>query len=55
MRTTTRRRSRWWRPAGWNPFQFITGRIGLDGIVEEGFRELIDNKEQNVKILVQPR
>jgi (R,R)-butanediol dehydrogenase/meso-butanediol dehydrogenase/diacetyl reductase len=38
-----------------DPFQFITGRIGLDGIVEEGFRELIDNKEQNVKILVQPR
>jgi (R,R)-butanediol dehydrogenase / meso-butanediol dehydrogenase / diacetyl reductase len=38
-----------------DPFQFITGRIGLDDIVEQGFRELIDNKEQNVKILVQPR
>ncbi|GAA1266563.1 2,3-butanediol dehydrogenase [Pseudonocardia aurantiaca] len=35
--------------------QFITGRIGLDDIVERGFRELIDNKEENVKILVSPR
>jgi (R,R)-butanediol dehydrogenase/meso-butanediol dehydrogenase/diacetyl reductase len=38
-----------------DPFQFITGRIALDDIVEQGFRELIDNKEENVKILVQPR
>lgn len=38
-----------------DPFQFITGRIGLDDIVEQGFRELVDNKEENVKILVQPR
>lgn len=37
-----------------DPFQFITGRIGLDDIVEAGFRELIDNKEENVKILVHP-
>ena len=37
-----------------DPFQFITGRIGLDDIVESGFRELIDNKEENVKILVHP-
>ncbi|NMH96131.1 2,3-butanediol dehydrogenase [Pseudonocardia acidicola] len=35
--------------------QFITGRIGLDDIVTGGFRELIDNKEQNVKILVSPK
>ena len=35
--------------------QFITGRIGLDDIVKAGFRELIDNKEENVKILVSPR
>jgi (R,R)-butanediol dehydrogenase/meso-butanediol dehydrogenase/diacetyl reductase len=34
--------------------QFITGRIGLDDIVERGFRELIDNKDENVKILVSP-
>ncbi|MCV2489329.1 2,3-butanediol dehydrogenase [Geodermatophilus sp. YIM 151500] len=37
-----------------DPFQFITGRIGLDDIVERGFRELVDNKEENVKILVRP-
>ncbi|HSX66224.1 2,3-butanediol dehydrogenase [Nocardioides sp.] len=36
------------------PHQFITGRIGLDDIVEKGFEELIANKEENVKILVQP-
>ena len=35
--------------------QFITGRIGLEDIVKGGFRELIDNKEENVKILVSPR
>ena len=38
-----------------DPFPFITGRIGLDGIVGEGLRELIDGKEQNVEIPVQPR
>ena len=37
-----------------DPFQFITGRIELDDIVEKGFRELVDNKEENVKILVRP-
>ncbi|MGH3800969.1 MAG: 2,3-butanediol dehydrogenase, partial [Pseudonocardiaceae bacterium] len=34
---------------------FITGRIALQDIVEGGFRQLIDNKEENVKILVTPR
>lgn len=34
--------------------QFITGRIGLDDLVDGGFHELIDNKEENVKILVSP-
>ena len=34
--------------------QFVTGRIGLDDIVDQGFRELIDHKESNVKILVHP-
>lgn len=34
--------------------QFITGRIALDDIVEGGFRELIENKDENVKILVHP-
>ena len=35
--------------------QFITGRIALDDLVSGGFRELIDNKEENVKILVSPK
>jgi (R,R)-butanediol dehydrogenase / meso-butanediol dehydrogenase / diacetyl reductase len=34
--------------------QFITGRIGLDRLVDKGFWELID-KEENVKILVSPK
>lgn len=34
--------------------QFITGRIPLEEIVERGFGELIANKDQHVKILVQP-
>jgi (R,R)-butanediol dehydrogenase/meso-butanediol dehydrogenase/diacetyl reductase len=33
---------------------FITSRIGLDDLVDGGFRELIDNKAQHVKILVHP-
>lgn len=33
---------------------FITGRIGLDDLVDRGFRELIDNKAEHVKILVHP-
>jgi len=37
-----------------DPFQFITGRIELDDIVTKGFDELINNKEENVKILVSP-
>ncbi|MBO1769235.1 2,3-butanediol dehydrogenase [Agrococcus sp. TF02-05] len=34
---------------------FITGRIVVDDIVEQGFRQLIDNKEHEVKILVSMR
>jgi (R,R)-butanediol dehydrogenase/meso-butanediol dehydrogenase/diacetyl reductase len=34
---------------------FITGRIGLDGLVDEGFDQLITNNEQHVKIIVNPR
>nr|WP_241476445.1 2,3-butanediol dehydrogenase [Nesterenkonia sp. YGD6]MCH8563621.1 2,3-butanediol dehydrogenase [Nesterenkonia sp. YGD6] len=34
---------------------FITGRIGLDGLVSEGFEQLINNNEQHVKIIVDPR
>ena len=37
-----------------DPHQFITGRIGLADIVDDGFRQLIDHKEENVKILVSP-
>ena len=37
-----------------DPYQFITGRIDLGDIVEQGFRQLVDNKEENVKILVHP-
>jgi (R,R)-butanediol dehydrogenase / meso-butanediol dehydrogenase / diacetyl reductase len=37
-----------------DPFQFITGRIALEDIVKSGFEELVNNKEENVKILVHP-
>ncbi|EME85267.1 uncharacterized protein MYCFIDRAFT_193622 [Pseudocercospora fijiensis CIRAD86] len=35
--------------------KMITGRIALEEIVEKGFRELIENKDEHVKILVRPR
>ncbi len=35
--------------------RFITGRIGLDGLVTEGFEQLINNNEAHVKIIVNPR
>jgi len=34
--------------------QFITGRIALEDIVDAGFAELIENKAENVKVLVHP-
>ncbi|MFD0662610.1 zinc-binding dehydrogenase [Thermocatellispora tengchongensis] len=34
--------------------RFITGRVRLEDIVERGFRELIGNKDEHVKILVRP-
>jgi len=34
---------------------FITGRIGLDGLISEGFEQLINNNEHHVKIIVDPR
>lgn len=34
---------------------FITGRIGLESLVDRGFRELIEHKDRNVKILVSPK
>ena len=33
---------------------FITGKIGLDGLVDEGFDTLINRNETAVKILVSP-
>ena len=33
---------------------FITGKIGLEGLVEEGFDTLINRTETAVKILVSP-
>lgn len=35
--------------------KFITGRIGLNGLVSEGFEQLINNNEHHVKIIVDPR
>jgi (R,R)-butanediol dehydrogenase/meso-butanediol dehydrogenase/diacetyl reductase len=32
----------------------ITGRIELEHILELGFEELVNNKDQNVKIIVRP-
>ncbi|GAB2927610.1 2,3-butanediol dehydrogenase [Rhodococcus aerolatus] len=34
--------------------QFITGRIAVDDIIAGGFTELLENKDENVKILVHP-
>jgi (R,R)-butanediol dehydrogenase/meso-butanediol dehydrogenase/diacetyl reductase len=36
------------------PDPMITGRIGVKDIVAGGFEELLNNKEQNIKILVSP-
>ncbi|GAA1808408.1 2,3-butanediol dehydrogenase [Nesterenkonia flava] len=34
---------------------FITGKIGLDELVSQGFDQLINNNDEHVKILVDPR
>jgi (R,R)-butanediol dehydrogenase/meso-butanediol dehydrogenase/diacetyl reductase len=34
--------------------QFITGRIAAEDVAELGIRQLIENKEENVKIIVHP-
>ncbi|KAM3423186.1 hypothetical protein BST61_g636 [Cercospora zeina] len=34
--------------------RLITGRIGLDEIVEKGFEELVNRKDEHIKILVKP-
>jgi len=33
----------------------ITGRIKLDDIIEKGFEELVNNKDENIKIIVSPK
>lgn len=38
---------------GWQ--ELVTGRIGLQSIVERGFEELLNHKDKHVKILVSPR
>lgn len=37
-----------------NVEDFITGRIPAEDVYEKGIRQLIENKEENVKILVRP-
>jgi (R,R)-butanediol dehydrogenase/meso-butanediol dehydrogenase/diacetyl reductase len=32
----------------------ITGKIKLDDIIDQGFEELLKNRESNIKILVSP-
>ncbi len=32
----------------------ITGKVKLEDIVEKGFEELVNNKENNIKIIVTP-
>lgn len=33
----------------------VTRRVGLADVVEQGFEELINNKDEHVKILISPR
>jgi len=37
-----------------DPGKFITGRVPLADVVERGFKQLLENREHNVKILVHP-
>jgi (R,R)-butanediol dehydrogenase/meso-butanediol dehydrogenase/diacetyl reductase len=32
----------------------ITGKIKLQDIIEKGFEELVNNKEKNIKIILEP-
>lgn len=34
--------------------KLVTGRIKVEEVVEKGFKELINNKDQHIKILVSP-
>lgn len=35
--------------------KMVTGRISVEDVVEKGFKELINNKDQHIKILVSPK
>ena len=35
--------------------KMVTGRIGLEEVVEKGFEELVNNKDKHIKIMVSPR
>ena len=35
--------------------KMVTSRIGVEDIVEKGFKELINNKDKHIKILVSSR
>ena len=38
-----------------NAEAMITGKIKLDDIIDKGFKELINNKDENIKIIVTPK
>lgn len=38
-----------------NAKPLITGKISIDDIVEKGFEELVNRKDENIKIIVRPR
>ncbi|KAJ4288951.1 hypothetical protein N0V90_011293 [Kalmusia sp. IMI 367209] len=35
--------------------EMVTSRVGLDNVVQQGFEELIRNKDYHIKILVTPK
>jgi len=35
--------------------KLVTARIALEDVVEQGFEELVNNKDDHVKILVTPK
>jgi (R,R)-butanediol dehydrogenase/meso-butanediol dehydrogenase/diacetyl reductase len=37
-----------------DPDPFVTGHVGLDDVVEEGFESLLDPESEHVKLLVEP-
>lgn len=41
------------RPGSMVPGDMITSKISLEDVVEKGIKELIKNKEQHVKLMVE--